>query len=124
MTDKVTRPRARKKRDPKVRETVSKAAARQDVGVKTRAESEAVEIAQRIKQEPTDELPLPPPVALVPYWKAYSLNNSRGQGNGGIETIRTHFKLPLLYQPSNAEAYDHAFISHFVELNRSVRPYN
>ncbi|KAF2732488.1 hypothetical protein EJ04DRAFT_565947 [Polyplosphaeria fusca] len=121
MTDKVTRPRARKKREAKSRDPLSKAAAQPDA-LKQRAGSATVEIVQRIKQEPIEDLPQSPPVALRPYWASYSVGNF--QGSRVIDTIRSQWKLPFYYEPSKAEFFDHAFISHFVELNRSVRPYN
>ena len=33
-----------------------------------------------------------------------------------ITTIRSKYQLPMLYEPSMADAYDRAFISHFVDL--------
>ncbi|KAF2117031.1 hypothetical protein BDV96DRAFT_644466 [Lophiotrema nucula] len=114
MTEKVTKPRQRKKK-----ETVKNQEGAGAVANVPKPKPARPRI-QIVKQEPTDA-PTPLPLAVVRQPLASTPNNPQLEGEDAIRSIRFHYKLPMLYQPSQAEAYESAFISHFVELNRTVR---
>ncbi|KAF2870393.1 hypothetical protein BDV95DRAFT_496472 [Massariosphaeria phaeospora] len=116
MTDKVTKPRARKKREPK-----STAVVPEDV---SHQHARPLEV-RTPKQEPDDEAS---PVQAVSAPDHELSLNSRTQSEVGdsVGAVRWQYKLPILYQPSKiqAEALDIAFISHFVDRNQGVRSFS
>jgi len=45
------------------------------------------------------------------------------EDNSSIATIRWQYQLPTVYQPSLAEIFETAFVSHFGELHKGLRPF-
>lgn len=113
MTDKVTKPRQRKKRD---KPTV---VVREDHPKEQLAHSVKAGISEGAQTETASPLS----VVLSPKENPPEKRKSSLQGQDAITALRMQYKLPMLYQPSLADAFDHAFINHFVELNRGVRHY-
>ncbi|KAF2269638.1 hypothetical protein CC78DRAFT_612010 [Lojkania enalia] len=114
MTDKVAKPRQRRKREPKPKvEIPEKSAAEQPTQVKL----------ARIETESRYSLSILP-LNLILGGHSAHLGACQQEGDDMIEAVRMHYRLPMLYQPSQADAFDRAFISHYVELNRGVRTHN
>jgi hypothetical protein len=117
MTDRVTRPRPRKKRDVKPSPAGQAAAP-------------SVEVA--VKAEPGTPGP-PAATSALPVATASSRKPSSAQVHRSCEVpardaiahIKRHYRLPALLQPSRAvsDALDLAFISHFVQQNNTTRKY-
>lgn len=120
MTDRVTKPRPRKKREVKTSPTDRLAA----------AEEVSPKFEVVVKAEP--DTPGPPsalPVTLPPSRK-YSVEHvqrSELDSREAINRIQEYYRQSslALYQPSRAvpDALDTAFISHFVQANNSRRKY-
>lgn len=109
MTDRVAKPRQRKKRD-----SASTIAIREkDPSAKNRpaprAAPDAVESAT--------------PLHVEPPGRDSDLECTELGADEAIAAIRYQYKLPTTYQPSKivSDALDRAFISHFVQLNKGVR---
>ncbi|KAF2472315.1 uncharacterized protein BDR25DRAFT_283707 [Lindgomyces ingoldianus] len=113
MTDKVTKPRQRKKRDPK-----PSALIREDVIKEKPITNLAVRNLDRIDSPSTLQL------AVVPNPNPVVVSRPTLEGDDALTAIRWRYKLPMLFQPSQQDIFDTAFISHFVELNRGVRSQN
>ena len=118
MTDRVTKPRQRKKKEKPavaVREAIS-----------------GKQSTRKLERPTTPITPtfmpanVPFQVVVSPNQKVLaSLNASiEDEANNALTNIRAQHKLPMLYQPSLADAFDGAFISHFVQLNKGVRASN
>lgn len=60
-------------------------------------------------------------LVLSPRNAAPIKRQSVSQEENAFVALRWRYKLPILYQPSQADAFETAFISHFVELNQGVR---
>lgn len=124
MTDKVTKPRQRKRREK------PKGLDREDRPIKKEPLAnvdpniEVSEPERKASASSSSSSLSSSEVALVPKQKAQESYKPQSEGDCLIALIRSQYRLPMLYQPSLADAFDHAFISHFVELNRSVRAYN
>jgi hypothetical protein len=114
MTDRVTRPRQRKKRD--TRALVIK---RED------EQQSANDDVLGEEPAPAGTIPTPPTsTALQPVEPPYR-DSSVGHWldpQAGVAP-RSHYRLPMRYQPSRAvpDALDLMFVSHFVERMTSVR---
>jgi hypothetical protein len=112
MTDRVTKPRQRKKQDkPKIasRENGEKVKPARKAAA-PRPEPEAstpqLQISTSLHRDP---LIKPEPIEDLP--------------EDAIAVIRSKHRLSMLYEPSLADAFDTAFIAHFVELSKGVRSY-
>ncbi|KAF1997330.1 hypothetical protein P154DRAFT_441415 [Amniculicola lignicola CBS 123094] len=133
MTDKVTKPRARKKREPKATATVTVT----EKGLKEQVDGNVRGLAVGLEKQ--EDYKISVPLALIPKAKpplSTKVNttlfkecpphrhSSQAEGDSAIAALKWEFKLPMLYQPSHADQYDNVFISHFVTLNSSIRSYN
>jgi hypothetical protein len=107
MTEKVTRPRAKRKSKSPHPKAGQKADNISEVRV---VESNGTGVTS-------------PQVLVVPN-QSTPLSFEPHKEEEAIAAIRWQYKLPMLYQPSNADVFDHAFSSHFVALNKGVRTYN
>ncbi|KAF9697877.1 hypothetical protein EKO04_004442 [Ascochyta lentis] len=120
MTDRVTKPRAKKKKavtQPAlvvpVREDdaqVQTPCSRRDSALTTKSEPSGSETSLHnvpLSTAPSDGDALPPEAAKA------------------VATIRYQYRAPQLYQPSKiqGDALDMAFLLHFVEMNQSTRSY-
>lgn len=120
MTDRVTKPRARKKKAvtrPTVVTARNSAASAQDPP--SRRDS-----ALTTKSEPSDSEPSLHNVPLSATSSDADVLSSEAEK--AIATIRYQYRAPQLYQPSKiqGDALDTAFLLHFVELNQSSRNYS
>lgn len=118
MTDRVTKPRARKK----------KTAAKSNIVVPVREDNVQTLSGRRdsaltVKSEPSDSETLLHNVPL-------SATSNEGdvppsEVARAISTIRYQYRAPQLYQPSKiqGDALDMAFLLHFVEMNQNTRSY-
>lgn len=112
MTDRVTKPRARKKKAGS-KSTVAPAqtlANRRDSALTT-------------KSEPSDS---ESSLYNVPLSASSSEDDPySSEAEKAIALIRYQYRVPQLYQPSKiqGDALDSAFLTHFVELNQSSRNY-
>jgi hypothetical protein len=115
MTDKVTKPRQRRKKDATLPVQVRRDSSKED------------ELPSR-----KDSLPIAPPIVeetssyqqqlvLSPRPNPPIKREPSPREEDAIAALRWQYKLPMLYQPSRAGIYDHAFVCHFVELNKGVR---
>ncbi|KAF2192981.1 hypothetical protein K469DRAFT_745399 [Zopfia rhizophila CBS 207.26] len=116
MTDKVAKPLPRKKRD-----TRPSASVRKEV-LKERIPKAHPAVAAPSVQESKrrDSSPEQVQLAIVPKPNLAVMSSSQ-LGDDVLNAIRWQYKLPMLYQPSQADIFDRAFISHFVELNKAVQ---
>ncbi|KAF1962706.1 hypothetical protein CC80DRAFT_499046 [Byssothecium circinans] len=122
MTNRVARPRQRKKRGPKSAATKS-SAVRKDSVVAPKEEKH--EIQSDFHNPERVETPMAP--QFVPqHWKPAVDRWTEVEANSAITTIRHQYRMPALYQPSKVvpEALDMAFITHFVQLLQGLRSYN
>jgi hypothetical protein len=114
MTDRVTKPRPRKKREVKA------------PAVRTKREQHASPgDGVLVKAEPGTP-GRPPSMSALPVATAPSRKPSgEVPASDAIAHIERHYRLPALYQPSRAvsDALDLAFISHFVQQNNTTRKY-
>ncbi|KAK7184008.1 hypothetical protein DPSP01_010466 [Paraphaeosphaeria sporulosa] len=121
MTDRVTKPRPRKKRELKTAHVV-----------RTKNEKEPSPNDEvLIKTEPgtpdppsiVSALPVATPSSRKP--SVEQVHRSELATKDAIAQIQRHYRLPALYQPSRAvsDALDVAFISHFVKQNNTTRKY-
>lgn len=123
MTDRVTKPRPRKKREAKTSPVV-----------RTKREKDASPSrgVLLIKAEPdtpdypstTSALPVATPSSRKSSVSVEPSSDELATRNA-IAQIQRHYRLPALYQPSRAvpDALDVAFISHFVHQNNTNRKY-
>ncbi|KAF1970043.1 hypothetical protein BU23DRAFT_557207 [Bimuria novae-zelandiae CBS 107.79] len=122
MTDRVTKPRQRKRRDiknlPIERTTASKEV------------SPRIEVV--IKTEP-DTLGHPSSIAALPVavppdrlYASDQVQRSELNSKDAVARIQQHYRLPALVQPSRAipDALDTAFISHFLQQNNNTRKFS
>lgn len=118
MTDRVTKPRARKKK-----------AVAKPIVVPKHEDSEAAQTPNRrdsaltTKSEPSDsETSLHNVPSPVPFSEGGALPP---EAEKAVATIRYQYRAPQLYQPSKiqGDALDMAFLLHFVELNQTSRNY-
>ncbi|KAK3214917.1 hypothetical protein GRF29_19g1617574 [Pseudopithomyces chartarum] len=116
MTDRVTKPRPRKKREAKT-------------SPRAGAEGVSPKVEVVVKAEPDTPAPaLALPVPLPPTRKpSVDREGARSElaADEAITRIQQHYRRPPLhlYQPSHAvpDALDTAFISHFVQQNNATR---
>ena len=117
MTDRVTKPRARKKKA--VSRTTALLPGRKDNG--SEQTSSRRDSASTTKSEPSDS-----EVSLqnVPLSATSSVAKVLlPEAEKAIATIRYQYRTPQLYQPSRilGDALDMAFLLHFVEMNQTTR---
>ncbi|KAF2638645.1 hypothetical protein P280DRAFT_404355 [Massarina eburnea CBS 473.64] len=120
MTDRVAKPRPRKKREPK-------AANNAPNGVRKVNSVQPVIPKQEVLSPVPERAATPTALQLVPQHRKPGAGQwIEDEANGAIATIRHQYTLPSMYQPSHIvpEALDLAFITHFVQLNQGVRSYN
>lgn len=115
MTDRVTKPRARKK---KLASKTNVAVAIQEGGASIRRDSGLTS-----KSEPPDS---EPSLQDVP-WSSVSDEGDvfSPEAARAVATIQYQYTAPQYYQPSKiqGDALDSAFLLHFVEMNQNTRNY-
>lgn len=117
MTDRVVKPRARKKK------TMTPSSI---TDTKTHAQPspfrrDSIHIKSELQETETQLNNVParhPPSPEATQWST--------DAERAITAIRYQYKVPSLYQPINiqSDALDMAFLSHFVEMNRGVQSYS
>ncbi|KAF2676213.1 hypothetical protein K458DRAFT_380342 [Lentithecium fluviatile CBS 122367] len=119
MTDRVAKPRQRKKRELRT-PVVEHENDRKSASTKARVRD----------PDGTESLPTPSTTPALqvagPQPRKLSIDQwPERQADETIAAIRYQYKMPMLYQPSKAvpDALDRAFVSHFVQLMASVRMY-
>ncbi|KAF2624489.1 hypothetical protein BU25DRAFT_433425 [Macroventuria anomochaeta] len=121
MTDRVTKPRARKKKAVTESNVVVPI---QEDNASATTPSTRIDSALTTKSEPSDSEMLLHNVPL-------SATSSNGddvlppEAEKAIATIRYQYRAPQLYQPSKiqGDALDMAFLLHFVEMNQNTQSY-
>ncbi|KAF2744764.1 hypothetical protein M011DRAFT_479524 [Sporormia fimetaria CBS 119925] len=116
MTDKVTKRRQRKKKDPELVLPNNTPIPDSD---DTRSESLEVLTSPCIRQRQDS-------VATSTWNSPEAEPRHLALEQEGVVALSSQFRLPAIYQPSLAvpEALDNLFISHFVALNTGVRSYH
>ncbi|KAF2787250.1 hypothetical protein K505DRAFT_367511 [Melanomma pulvis-pyrius CBS 109.77] len=114
MTERVTKPRQRKKRDARAAVVVREDVVREPPAA---PRTEVCKLERTETAPPLQDIPYPTQKPALVQWPPRQWENA-------IAAIRWQTKLPSVYQPSQAHNLDLAFISHFVELNKGVRPYS
>jgi hypothetical protein len=120
MTDRVTKPRARKKKPVAKRNVVP---VQEDNSEPVQTPGRRDSLALTAKSEPSDsEIQLHSIPSPVPFSDGGPLPR---EAENAIATIRYQYRAPQLIQPSKVQgdALDMAFLLHFVELNQSKRNY-
>ncbi|CAI6331715.1 unnamed protein product [Periconia digitata] len=153
MTDRVAKPRQRKKREPSTASASTTTALSlttvdlQQHHIKPEPAESPIETRADLAVRPLStssphgnnstsglvfvpDAAGPPPssaLSVVPqHWKPASSQWSEADADNAIATIRLQYRLTAYYRPSKIipEALDVAFITHFVQLNHGVRPYS
>ncbi|KAF2279121.1 uncharacterized protein EI97DRAFT_372370 [Westerdykella ornata] len=110
MTDRVTKPRQRRKKETTLKQenkiAPAKLQALPDIS------------AQKDQDCATDRKD-----SLMSTPRSSDPNDVGSPGKDVILRIRSQYRLPMSYQPSMADAYDNVFIAHFVALNSGIRSY-
>ena len=122
MTDRVTKPRPRKKREAKPSPIERGTAA---TGISPKLEV-VVKAEPDTPGHPSTTSALP---VAIPSGRKHSIERvqrSELDSQEAIARIQHHYRFPSLYQPSRAipDALDTAFISHFVQQNNTSRKYS
>ncbi|ORY10951.1 hypothetical protein BCR34DRAFT_484896 [Clohesyomyces aquaticus] len=108
MTEKVTKPRPRKKRDSKV-------------PIRERSRDKQPQESPNLQIRTTDlDLTLPAPVALVsttPNFNPAIIGRPPPEGVDPLTALRWRYRLPMYFQPNMEDIFDRAFISHFIAVN-------
>jgi hypothetical protein len=134
MTDKVTKPRPRKKKEkPTVAIREDRLEKQQDLQSNVQDSAHTLQTqfhelhGAKSASEPEtarkDSAISPLAIVLAPKQNPPNTQSLKVDGEDPITAIRSQYKLPMLYQPSLADAFDSAFVSHFVELNKGVQSY-
>ncbi|KAF2713421.1 hypothetical protein K504DRAFT_450120 [Pleomassaria siparia CBS 279.74] len=122
MTDRVTKPRQRKKRETRTAAVVIREDAAVDAVVPIQ-DAPAPDTKPIVYKQERAETANPLQVVHYPRQRRAGVEQPQRELENAIAAVRWHMTLPTMIQPSQAHNLDVAFVSHFVQLNKGVRPY-